>query len=262
MTNISIRERFRTFLPVVVDVETAGFNPKTDALLEVAMMTVKMDEKGFLHPDELMHCNIRPFEGSQINEVNIKFLGIDPFDESRDLKDEREGVVPMFKAISKLVKKEGCTRAILVGQNGSFDLRFLNALCERIKYKRNPFHQFSVFDTASLAGLVYGQTVLSRACEVAGIEFDDLKAHGADYDTQKECELFCALYNRFTTYAGFIATYSDLQTESEIKNHLLKMCNFSCILKILGVSLAHVACATPSTSICKEDFYGFYITCS
>lgn len=206
MSRICIAERFRSFLPVVADVETAGFDPKVHALLEVAFMTVTMDEQGFLHPGELMSCNVRPFEGSEINEVNINFLGIDPFDESRNLKSEREGVVPMLKAISKRVKAEGCKRAILVGQNGSFDLRFLNAMCERLNYKRSPFHLFSVLDTASLAGLVYGQTVLARACEAAGIPFEDDKAHGAAYDTQKECELFCALYNRFTTFAGFISS--------------------------------------------------------
>ena len=33
-----LADRFRGFLPVVVDVETGGFNPATDALLEVAAM--------------------------------------------------------------------------------------------------------------------------------------------------------------------------------------------------------------------------------
>ncbi len=210
MNQFSLRERFRTYLPVIVDVETAGFRPATDALLEIAMMTVVMDDKGFLHPDELLHCNIRPFEGSRLHELNLNFLGIDPFDESRGLKGEREGVVPMLRQISKRVKAEGCTRAILVGHNGAFDLSFLNALCDRLNYKRNPFHPFSVFDTASLSGLVFGQTVLSRACLAAGIEFDDSMAHGAAYDTQKECELFCAIYNRFTLFAGFISANPEL----------------------------------------------------
>lgn len=40
--------RFRGYLPVVVDVETGGFNSATDALLEIAATTVGMDEKGFL----------------------------------------------------------------------------------------------------------------------------------------------------------------------------------------------------------------------
>ena len=201
--SFTIKDRFRGFLPVVVDVETAGFNPETDALLEVAMMTIKMDEHGFLHPDELMSANIRPFPNSHIEESNINFLGIDPFDENRNLKDEKIAVLPMFKAISKLMKKEGCTRAILVGHNGSFDLSFIHALSRRLNYKRCPFHQFTVFDTASLSGLVYGQTVLARACLAAGIEFEEEKAHGAAYDTLMECKLFCSIFNRYTTFAGF-----------------------------------------------------------
>lgn len=127
LNTYSISQRFREFLPVIVDVETAGFDPQKDALLEVAMMTVKFDEKGRLVPDELFSANIRPFEGANINQSNIDFLGIDPFDESRNLQTESEALIPMFKAISKKVKANKCKRAILVGHNGHFDLKFINA---------------------------------------------------------------------------------------------------------------------------------------
>ena len=145
----SISQRFREFLPVIVDVETAGFDPQKDALLEVAMMTVKFDEKGRLVPDELFSANIRPLEGANINESNIDFLGIDPFDERRNLQTESEALIPMFKAISKKVKANKCKRAILVGHNGHFDLKFIYAAVERLAYKRSPFHPFSVLYTAS-----------------------------------------------------------------------------------------------------------------
>ncbi|MCR5536646.1 MAG: ribonuclease T [Succinivibrio sp.] len=209
----TIKDRFRAFLPVVVDVETAGFDPKQDALLEIAMMTVRMDEQGLLFPDELFSANLRPFEGSNINENNIKFLQIDPFDESRNLQDEAEAVLPMFKAISKRIKAEGCKRAILVGHNGHFDLSFVNALAERIGSKKSPFHPFSVLDTASLSGLVYGQTVLAKACICANLDFDAQAAHGAAYDTKMECQLFCALYNRYTIFAGFPEKYPEPVSE-------------------------------------------------
>lgn len=197
-----MRDRFRTFLPVVVDVETGGFNPATDALLEVSMVTVQINAQGFLEPKDQYSVNIRPFEGSKLEKANIDFLGIDPFDESRNLIDEPDAIRPLFKAISKEVKFQDCTKAILVGHNGAFDLSFINAVTERLNYKRNPFHPFSVIDTASWGALVLGQTVLSRACISAGIEFEGGHAHSAEYDTLKECELFCAMYNRFTTYAG------------------------------------------------------------
>ncbi len=198
----SIKDRFRQFYPVIVDVETAGLVPSTDALLEVSMMTVKMDEKGKLVPDEQFHANIRPFPGSQIKQANIDFLGIDPFDESRDLQKEEDAIIPMFKAIAKKVKANKCKRAILVGHNGSFDLGFINAVTERLNYKRSPFHPFSVCDTASLSLLVYGQSVLAKACIAAGIDFDLEQAHGAKYDTRMECELFCSIFNKFTTFCG------------------------------------------------------------
>jgi len=198
----SIKDRFRQFYPVIVDVETAGLDPKTDALLEVSMMTVKFDEKGKLVPDEQFHANIYPFAGSLIKQANIDFLGIDPFDENRNLVKEEDALIPMFKAISKKVKANKCKRAILVGHNGSFDLGFINAVAERLNYKRSPFHPFSVCDTASLSLLVYGQSVLVKACIAAGLDFDLNKAHGAKYDTLMECKLFCSIYNKFTTFCG------------------------------------------------------------
>lgn len=198
-----LKDRFRGFLPVIVDIETSGFDPQKAAILQVAFMFVTMDEHGMLHPDELLRAEIRPFPGAQIEEANIKYIGLDPFDESRGLEDEFIALPRLFKAVSKRIKKEGCKKAILVGHNGAFDRDFINAAVERMKYKRNPFHPFTVLDTASLSGLVYGQTVLGLACFAAGIDFDDGEAHDAGYDTRMECELFCRLVNRFTLYAGF-----------------------------------------------------------
>ncbi len=216
---VTLKERFRGFLPVVVDVETAGFNCETDALLEVSMMTVSMDEKGFLSPKQIYSANIRPFEGSNLLESNLAFLGIDPFDESRNLKTEREALVPMLKSISKEVKEQACSRAILVGHNGHFDLGFIKAACERLNYKRNPFHNFSVIDTASLSALVYGQTVLARACYAAGYKFESDSAHSSAYDTEMECKLFCAICNKFTTFAGVPEVLIDAPNPKEMHMH-------------------------------------------
>lgn len=197
-----LKDRFRTFLPVVVDVETGGFNPATDALLEISMITIQLDNSGNLVPKDQYSVNIRPFEGANLVSVNIDFLGIDPFDEKRNLENEHSAITTLLKTIAKEVKQQSCSKAILVGHNAAFDLSFINAATARINYKRNPFHPFSVIDTASLGALVLGQTVLSRACFSAGINFDGDNAHNAAYDTFKECELFCAIYNRFTKFAG------------------------------------------------------------
>ena len=169
------------------------------------MITVQIDNEGRLVPKDEYSVNIRPFEGSRIERINVEFLGIDPYDEKRNLVEEGEAMRPMFKAIAKEVKAQACTKAILVGHNGSFDLSFINAVARRLNYKRNPFHPFSVIDTASLGALVLGQTVLSRACIAAGLSFDEEQAHNAVYDTTKECQLFCRMYNRFTKFAGLPA---------------------------------------------------------
>ena len=101
----------------------------------------------------------------------------------------------MFKPIREAVKQAGCNRAILVGHNAAFDQGFLNAALARTGIKRSPFHPFSHFDTVSLAGLAFGQTVLARAVRAAGIEWDNDAAHSALYDTLKTAELFCHIVN-------------------------------------------------------------------
>ncbi len=196
-------ERFRGYYPVVIDVETAGFNADTDALLEFAACTLKFTADGTLVKDQKYCFPIAPFPGANIEEANIKFIGIDPFDPNRQAQDEKIALVPFFKAIAKAVKKNGCKRAILVGHNAGFDLKFMNAAINRMAYKRSPFHPFSNIDTASLGALVLGQTVLSISCLTAGLEFDCGKAHGAAYDTDREADLFCWFVNRFRELGGW-----------------------------------------------------------
>lgn len=199
----TLAERFRGFYPVVIDVETAGFNPQTDALLEFAAITLKFDDDGNLVKNKSYHYNVAPFHGANIVQANIDFIGINPFDPERHALPEKTCFIPFFKAISKEVKDAGCKRAILVGHNGNFDYSFLKAVTERLGYKRSPFHPFSVIDTASLCALMLGQTVLSISCRTLGIEFNDKEAHGAMYDTDRECELFCQLVNRLKAIGGW-----------------------------------------------------------
>ena len=195
--------RFRGFLPVVVDVETAGFNSRTDALLEIAAVTLTMDENGFLIIDQSFEAQVEPFEGANLEKSALDFTGIDPYDPDRESVPEREALENIFKPVRKAIKAHDCKRAILVGHNASFDQGFVNAASDRADIKRNPFHPFSTFDTASLAGLAFGQTVLAKACQVAGIDFDGKKAHSALYDTTKTAELFCIIVNRWKELGGW-----------------------------------------------------------
>jgi ribonuclease T len=197
-----IARRFRGFLPVVVDVETAGFNADTDALLEIAAVPIHMDEAGLVYPGETVSAHVKPFPGANLEESALAFTGIDPHHPLRIAEEEGPALKKIFEPIRNMLKGSNCSRAILVGHNPAFDLAFVKAAVERTGIKRNPFHQFSTFDTATLAGLVYGQTVLARAIAAAGIEWDNNAAHSAVYDTEKTAELFCAMVNRYKELGG------------------------------------------------------------
>lgn len=198
-----LKHRFRGYLPVIIDVETAGLNADTDALLELAAITVKMDENGELVPDQKCHFHIQPFEGANINPDSLKFNGIDIDNPLRGAVPENIAIPEMFKMVRQAVKKQGCQRAVIVAHNAAFDQAFVQAAIKRVKAKRDPFHPFALFDTATLAGFMYGQTVLVKACQMAGIDFDGKQAHSALYDTEKTTELFCTMVNRLKALGGF-----------------------------------------------------------
>jgi len=189
--------RFRGFLPVVVDVECGGFNPNTDALLEIAAVLIEIHEDGLLKPGESWRYHVQPFEGANLEPASLAVNGIDPFHPLRPAIPEKEALTRIFKEVRRAMKENDCTRAVLVGHNAYFDLNFLNAAVARTQIKRNPFHPFSSFDTATLAGVVYGQTVLGKALQAAGIAWDSNEAHSAAYDAMRTAELFCAVCNRF-----------------------------------------------------------------
>ncbi|MEL0636884.1 MULTISPECIES: ribonuclease T [Marinomonas] len=215
MSNHEIKDRFRGFLPIVIDVETAGFNQKTDALLEIAASILRMDENGELFIHETLEFLVKPFEGANLEKAALDFTGIDPFDPERAHIDEGEVLTQIFTKVRKELKSVGCKRAILVGHNAAFDHGFLNAAIERADIKRNPFHPFSSFDTASLAGLIFGQTVLAKACEAAAIPFNNAEAHSAKYDTEKTAELFCEMVNRLKRLGGWPLVEPEMEDSME-----------------------------------------------
>lgn len=190
-------DRFRGFLPVVVDVETGGFNAKTDALLEIAAVLLEFDDHGKLRRGETIRYHVKPFEGANLEPASLAVNGIDPDHPLRPAIDERDALQRIFREVRLAIREANCNRAILVGHNASFDLGFLNEAIERSQIKRNPFHPFSSFDTATLCGVAFGQTVLSRAVEAAGLEFDESSAHSAAYDAEITADIFCKVVNRF-----------------------------------------------------------------
>ncbi len=195
--------RFRGYFPVIIDVETAGFNAQTDALLEIAAVTVRMDENGLLHPDAAFHHHVTPFEGANLEPAALEFNGIDPNCALRGAIEETDAMKALCKDIRKAQKKAECQRSVIVAHNAAFDQSFVNAAINRSNIKRTPFHPFVSFDTTTMAGLAVGQTVLVKACRAAGIEFDQNEAHSALYDAKKTTELFCYIVNRYRNLGGW-----------------------------------------------------------
>jgi len=196
-TSPRMAERFRGFLPVVVDVETGGFDASRDALLEIAAVPLVMDAEGWLHLQPTVSCHVEPFPGANLDPRSLEITGIDPHNPLRGALPERAALDHVFNVVREAAREAGCQRAILVGHNAAFDLGFLNQAVERCAHKRNPFHPFSCFDTVSFAGLAYGQTVLSKAVLASGNAFDSREAHSAVYDAERTAELFCTVVNRW-----------------------------------------------------------------
>jgi ribonuclease T len=190
--------RFRGFLPVVVDVETGGFHSSTDALLEIAAVLIDMEPDGTLKRGATHSFHVRPFEGARLDPAALAITGIDPFHPLRPALPEKDALGRVFREIRHAIHAYNCRRAILVGHNAAFDLGFLNAAVTRADVKRNPFHPFSCFDTATLAGAALGQTVLAKALAVAGLQWDPSNAHSASYDAEKTADMFCLICNRLS----------------------------------------------------------------
>jgi len=198
-----IADRFRGFLPVVVDVETGGFNAQKDALLEIAACILRMDDFGRLFIAETVAVNVEPFEGANLDPKSLEITGIQVDNPLRNALPEVDALRKISQSVRKEVRETGCQRAILVGHNSFFDLSFINAAIARTNFKRSPFHPFSSFDTATLAGLAFGQTVLSRSVQAAGLDWNESQAHSAIYDTEMTAALFCAIVNRWKILTGF-----------------------------------------------------------
>lgn len=215
MSKPPIAYRFRGYLPVVIDIETGGFNAKTDAILEIAACILDMDDDGTLFIKETLAFDVEPFAGANLEPAALEFTGINPHDKNRAAQTEEEVLGELFRVIRHEIKQNHCKRAIVVAHNASFDHQFLNAAVERTQIKRNPFHPFSSMDTATLAGFAYGHTVLAQACRIAKIPFDNKEAHSAAYDTEVTAKLFCQMINQWRDYGGWDKA---LESQEQLSN--------------------------------------------
>jgi ribonuclease T len=198
---LPLKDRFRGFMPVVVDIETAGVNPQKNALLEICIVLLEVNDQGYFVRHSTHFEHILPFDGAELDKKSLEFTQIDPFQPLRFALSEKEALENLFTPIKHALKKSKCQRAVLVGHNAWFDLLFINEAVKRTGLK-SPFHAFTCFDTATLAGLMYGQTVLAKAAKAAGIFFDVNEAHSAIYDAEKTAELFCVMLNTWRKMQG------------------------------------------------------------
>ena len=192
-----INRRFDGYLPIVIDIETSGVDAQKNAILEIAALTVDYDEAGLLTIKNNFACHVTPFEGARMDDAAMKITGIDPYHPFRFDVPENEALTQLFDFAENALQVTQCRRAVLVGHNAHFDLSFILAAAKRCKMKKTPFHSFTVFDTATLSGLVYGKTVLAKALRLARLGFDKNEAHSAIYDAKQTAELFCLIVNRF-----------------------------------------------------------------
>lgn len=190
-----INRRFRGFLPVVVDVETSGVKPEIHAVLEIAVVFLHLNGREWTL-GERHSFHLEPFAGAVIDPKSMEVNGIRLDHPFRFARSESEVLPEFFDLVRQEVQNQQCSKAILVGHNAFFDLAFINAAAART-HSKSPFHSFSQFDTVSLAGLMFGQTVLARALHAAGLEWNSEEAHSALYDAEKTAELFCLILNRF-----------------------------------------------------------------
>lgn len=191
-----MKERFRGFLPVVVDIETAGVNPEINALLEIAIVLLDIDSSGHFHRGKTYFEHVSPFKGARLDQKSLDFNKIDPWQPLRFAVNETTALTRLFQPVKQALKQSGCQRAVLVGHNAWFDLLFLKAATYRCKLT-SPFHAFTCFDTATLSGLFYGQTVLAKAVKEARLKFDPEEAHSAIYDAEITADLYCCMLNQW-----------------------------------------------------------------
>ena len=193
-----IKERFRKYLPVVVDLETGGFDPKTNAILEIAAtLIVKNEGTQLLDVGKTYRYHIEPYEGLVVEQESLDFTKINLNHPLRNAIAEKDALEELFKIINTERTADGCSRAILIGHNAHFDHSFLTEAVSRNNIKKSPFHPFSVLDTVTLGALHTKQTVLARICDVLNIDYDSKEAHSAAYDSDITAKVFCKIVNEF-----------------------------------------------------------------
>ena len=121
--------RFRGFLPVVIDLETGGFDKDVHAVLQIAAVSLGRSD-GWLDIEEIQSWNVIPHPGTRVEDASLKITGIDLADPDRDALSEEEAVRALFRFVRREVRRNGCERAVLTAHNAHFDHGFRD-VCRR-----------------------------------------------------------------------------------------------------------------------------------
>ena len=113
----SLANRFRGFLPVVIDVETGGFEASQHALLEIAAVTLEMNDEGQLCRQETVSAAVLPHPDLVVEQSALDFTGIDLNDPGRQAIPEKEALRQVFEKVRLGVRENDCTRAVVVAHN-------------------------------------------------------------------------------------------------------------------------------------------------
>jgi len=155
---------------VVFDIETTGFSPVNNRIIEIGAVKVKGGEiadkfSAFVNPDVPI-----PFEIEKLTGINDSMVKDAPYIEQ---------VLPEFLSF--------CEGAVLVAHNAGFDMSFIkeNALRQGI------FRKFTCVDTLGIARILLphqGKHTLDAVAKAMGVSLEN--HHRAVDDAQATAEIF------------------------------------------------------------------------
>ena len=96
-----MKTKFRKYLPVVVDLETGGFTPSSDAILEIAITLINYDREFSVGETHRFH--IDPFPGLKIHQDALEFTKINLEHPLRNAVSEQEALQSIFKIINQTI---------------------------------------------------------------------------------------------------------------------------------------------------------------
>ena len=178
---LSLLQKFKNIL--IFDIETTGFNPKTDEIIEIAMLKVT-DDNGTAQISEQYGKLVRLSENRRLPAKITELTGI------TETQLAQEGL-PKKDVCDKIADMLSCESPLLVAYNAQFDLCFLYYF----------LFQFGKADLLKKIKMLDAMTVfkdrrpyphkLIDAAEAYGLSLEN--AHRALDDTRVTFEILCEM---------------------------------------------------------------------